>query len=60
VLASTANYLKGYGWQAGAPWTEGTHNFAVLKEWNKAEVYQRTIALFATRLAEGRAAGRTP
>jgi lytic murein transglycosylase len=60
VLASTANYLKGYGWQAGAPWTESTHNFAVLKEWNKAEVYQRTIALFATRLAEGRASGRAP
>ena len=60
VLASTANYLKGYGWQAEALWTEGTHNFAVLKEWNKAEVYQRTIALFATRLAEGHAAGRTP
>ena len=60
VLASTANYLKGYGWQAGGPWTEGTHNFAVLKEWNKAEVYPRTIALFATRLAEGRASGRAP
>ena len=54
VLASTANYLKGYGWQRGQPWTEGTQNFAVLKEWNKAAVYQKTIALFATRLAEGR------
>ena len=53
VLASTANYLKGYGWQRGQPWTEGTQNFAVLKEWNKAAVYQKTIALFATRLAEG-------
>ena len=54
VLASTANYLKGYGWQRGQPWTEGTHNFAVLKEWNKALVYQKTIALFATRLVEAR------
>jgi lytic murein transglycosylase len=52
VLASTANYLQSYGWQRGAPWTEGTHNFAVLKEWNKAAVYQKTIALFATRLAQ--------
>ena len=51
VLASTANYLKGYGWQPGGPWTEGSPNFAVLKEWNRALVYQRTIALFATRLA---------
>jgi len=54
VLASTANYLKGYGWQAGQPWSEGTHNFTVLKAWNKAQVYQRTIALFAARLAEAR------
>ncbi len=54
ALASTANYLKGYGWQRGGPWTEGTHNFAVLKEWNKAAVYQKTIALFAARLAERR------
>src|SRR5262245_27387309 len=54
VLASTANYLTGHGWQAGQPWSEGTHNFGVLKAWNKAEVYQKTIALFATRLAEER------
>jgi lytic murein transglycosylase len=58
VLASTANYLKGYGWQRGQPWTEGTENFAVLKEWNKAAVYQKTIALFASRLAEARHADR--
>jgi lytic murein transglycosylase len=54
VLASTANYLKGYGWQAGQPWSEGSHNFGVLKAWNKAEVYQKTIALFATRLTHAR------
>ena len=51
VLASTANYLKGYGWRRGEPWHEGSRNFAVLKEWNKAEVYRKTIALFAGRLA---------
>src|SRR5262249_1533696 len=50
VLASTANYLRGYGWQAGGPWTEGTENFGVLASWNKALVYQKTIALFATQL----------
>ena len=27
VLASTANYLKGYGWQRGQPWGEGTREF---------------------------------
>jgi lytic murein transglycosylase len=51
VLASTANYLKGYGWRRDEPWTEGSHNFEVLREWNKSSVYQQTIALFASRLA---------
>jgi len=51
VLASTANYLKSYGWHRGEPWGEGTPNFDVLREWNKAEVYARTLAYFAQRLA---------
>jgi membrane-bound lytic murein transglycosylase B len=50
VLASTANYLKGYGWQAGGPWGEGTANYRVFAEWNKAAVYQKTIAVFAQKL----------
>ena len=53
VLASTANFLRGYGWQRGGTWTPGSANFAVIKEWNKADVYARTIAYFATRLAGG-------
>ena len=53
ALASTANYLKGYGWKRGEPWGEGTANFAVILEWNKAKVYARTIAAFADRLAAG-------
>jgi lytic murein transglycosylase len=53
VLASTANYLQSYGWQRGGVWTPGSANFAVIKEWNKADVYARTIAYFATRLAGG-------
>jgi len=53
ALASTANYLKGYGWQAGKPWDEGTPNFGVLTGWNKAEVYRKTIAWFAKQLAAG-------
>ncbi len=52
VLASTANYLKGYGWQRGVGWEPGQPNFAVIQQWNKADVYSRTIALFATKLAE--------
>lgn len=54
VLASTANYLRGYGWQRGQPLTEGSKNFAVLREWNRAQVYQKTIALFASRLERER------
>jgi lytic murein transglycosylase len=53
ALASTANYLKGYGWHAGEPWGEGTANFNVILEWNKAKVYAKTIALYADRLADG-------
>jgi len=53
ALASTANYLKSYGWRRGEPWSEGTGNFNVLLEWNKARVYAKTIAAFAERLAGG-------
>ncbi len=51
VLASTANYLKNHGWQRGQGWDEGQPNFAAIQEWNKAEVYAKTIALFADKLA---------
>jgi lytic murein transglycosylase len=53
VLASTANYLKSHGWQRGAGWEPGAKNFDVIKEWNKADVYARTIAYFATKLNGG-------
>ncbi|MDB5512909.1 MAG: lytic murein transglycosylase [Enterovirga sp.] len=52
VLASTANYLKGHGWQRGAGWNPGEPNFAVIKEWNKSDNYARAIALFASKLAD--------
>ena len=51
ALASTANYLKSYGWVADQPWAPGSANFAVLLKWNESEVYAKTVALFATRLA---------
>jgi lytic murein transglycosylase len=54
VLASTANYLKGYGWQRGQPWGEGTPNFQVLLQWNASQVYTKTVAAFAQQLADGR------
>ncbi len=52
-LASTANYLKGYGWQRGQPWDEGTANFQVLLQWNASQVYTKTVAYFAQQLASG-------
>jgi lytic murein transglycosylase len=51
VLASTANYLKSFGWKAGQPWHEGSANFDVLREWNQALVYRKTIIHFADRLS---------
>jgi lytic murein transglycosylase len=50
VLASTANLLKVNGWRAGAPFGEGTANFDVMREWNRAELYRKTMVLFAQRL----------
>jgi len=54
VLASTANYLKGYGWQRGQAWSEGSQNFQVLLQWNASQVYTKTVAYFAQLLAGGR------
>ena len=51
VLASTANYLASYGWQRGKDWEPGSANFAVIQQWNKSEVYSKTVAYFATQLA---------
>ncbi|MEZ5890503.1 MAG: lytic murein transglycosylase [Xanthobacteraceae bacterium] len=51
VLASTANLLKVNGWRAGAPFSEGTANFAVMREWNRSLIYRKTMVLFAERLA---------
>src|SRR3982075_2980531 len=52
VLASTANFLASHGWQRGKDWEPGSANFAAIKEWNKSEVYAKTIAYFATQLAK--------
>ena len=50
VLASTANLLKVNGWRAGAPMHEGTENFQVMREWNRSEVYRKTMVYFAEQL----------
>ncbi len=51
ALATTANFLKSHGWQAGAGWNEGEPNFSAILQWNSAPIYAKTVALFAERLA---------
>jgi lytic murein transglycosylase len=50
TLASIANYFKGYGWEPRKPYGEGTANFEVIRKWNKALVYAKTVAAFAEQL----------
>ncbi len=50
VLASTANLLAKNGWQRGQPYGEGTANFQVMREWNRSELYRKTIVYFAERV----------
>jgi lytic murein transglycosylase len=52
VLASTANYLASFGWKRDQDFAPGTANFAVIQQWNKSEVYSKTIAYFASQLAK--------
>jgi lytic murein transglycosylase len=52
VLASTANLLKVNGWRAGASFGEGTENFQVMREWNRSEIYRKTMVLMAQRIAQ--------
>jgi lytic murein transglycosylase len=51
MLASTANFLKAYGWRAGQGWHPGSANYGVIQEWNKAQVYVKTISIMADKLA---------
>jgi len=50
ALASTANFLRQKGWQPGAGYQQGQPNFAVIKQWNAATVYQQAIAIMAARI----------
>ncbi len=50
ALASTANFLRQKGWKAGKGYQEGEPNFAVIKEWNAAKVYQQAIAIMGAQI----------
>jgi membrane-bound lytic murein transglycosylase B len=47
ALASTANFLKGHGWRAGA---SAQANSGAIAGWNSANVYQQAIARIATAI----------
>ena len=53
ALTSTANFLKGHGWRAGAGYQPGEANFAAIQAWNAAPVYQRAIALLGQQIDGG-------
>ena len=50
AMASTANYLRAKGWKPGRGYQPGEPNFAVIKEWNGATVYQQAIAIMAAQI----------
>jgi membrane-bound lytic murein transglycosylase B len=50
ALASTANFLKGHGWRAGAGYQPGEPNFAAIQGWNAATFYQQAIALMGRQI----------
>jgi lytic murein transglycosylase len=50
ALASTANYLRQKGWRPGQGYQKGQPNYAVIKEWNAASVYQEAISIMGARI----------
>jgi membrane-bound lytic murein transglycosylase B len=56
ALASTANFLRGHGWRAGAGYQPGEANFGAIQAWNAAPVYQRAIALIGQQIDGGEGA----
>jgi lytic murein transglycosylase len=50
ALASTANFLKGHGWRAGAGYQPGEPNFEAIRGWNAALVYEQAIAIIGKQI----------
>jgi membrane-bound lytic murein transglycosylase B len=50
AMASTANFLRKKGWKTGQGYQQGQPNFAVIKQWNAATVYQQSIAIMGARI----------
>jgi lytic murein transglycosylase len=50
AMASTANFLRKKGWKPGQGYQQGQPNYAVIKQWNAATVYQQAIAIMGARI----------
>lgn len=50
ALASTANFLRGHGWQPGGGYQPGQANYGAIQGWNAASVYQQAIAIIAAEI----------
>jgi len=50
ALASTANFLVGHGWNRNAGYQEGQPNFAAIRGWNAAYVYEKAIAAIGKQI----------
>jgi membrane-bound lytic murein transglycosylase B len=50
ALTSTAAFLKGHGWKAGAGYQQGEPNFVAIQGWNAATVYQQAIAIMGRQI----------
>ena len=50
VIGSTAKWFKRNGWKRGGSYQPGSSNYNVIKKWNQAGVYQKTIAKLASEI----------
>lgn len=50
VIGSTAKWFKANGWKRGGSYQPGSANYNVIKKWNRAGVYQKTIAKLASEI----------
>ncbi|GJE54370.1 MULTISPECIES: lytic murein transglycosylase [Methylobacterium] len=53
AMTSTANFLKGHGWQPGAGYGPGQPNYAALQGWNAASVYQQALSIMGRQIDGG-------
>lgn len=50
AIGSTAKWFAVKGWQRGQDYGEGTANFRIIMEWNRATNYQKTIPKLAKEI----------